>query len=232
LVLFPVLVVLLGLARSYFRGGLHFGPSNIEVIESYQPNYASLREKIGEHADELQAHPPVEEFVLISQPSNTVVIDANNADETNSALLPLSAYTNLGENHDHRSDDALVFKISNDPLLLASCLAWTSDQNPLHHSLRNKDGSKMDRRLARGLTVRYLFLGRIHWDRFQDEKSIGKAIRGDVFLVDLESDAILAKIPVEGPPVIPLKAYPFLQFHETVIDKIAESLNDAVAIRL
>lgn len=231
LILFPVLVVVLGLARFYLRGGFDFGPSNIEVIESYQARYAPLREKIEKHAEQLQAHPPVEEFVLVSQPSNAVVIDADDADATNAALLPISAFADLGEQQDHRGDDRLVFTISDDPLWLDSCLAWTSDDNPLAHSVRDKNGSDMERRLARGLEVRYLLLGRIHWDRFESEESNGNALHGDVFLVDLESDEILAKIPVEGPPVKPLQAYPFLNFHEMVIDEITASLKDAVVIR-
>src|SRR5690606_22683808 len=168
------------------------------------------------YADQLQIHPPVEEFVLVSQPSTAVVIDVKDADATNSALLPISAFTALGEKLDHRDQDRLVFQISDDPLWLSSCLAWTSDQNPLAHAVRDRNGSDMQRRLARGLTVRYLFLGRIHWDRLESEDTNGATLHGDVFLVDLQANELLAKIPVEGPQAASLKAYPFLQFHEMV----------------
>lgn len=232
LILFPLLVVLLGFARFYVRGGLDFGPSNIKVIESYQARYAPLRKKIQEFADQLHAHPPVEEFVWVSRPSSVVVIDANDADATNAAMLPICDYTTLGEKQDYHDDDWHVFSISSDPLDLEPCLAWTSDDNPLAQSARKENGSGMDRRLAKGLTVRYLLLGRIDWARFESENPIGKTLRGDVFLVDLQTNEILAKIPVEGPPVELLKEYPFRKFHEMVIDKITDSLKDAVAIRL
>ena len=84
-----IVIVALLVGRVYLRGGFQWGPTNIEVIEAYQPKFASLHANLSDVADRVAAQPPVERVEISGELLPRPVLQFDHPAAANTSMIAL-----------------------------------------------------------------------------------------------------------------------------------------------
>ena len=204
-ILAATLVTTLLVAQVYVRGGFRWGPTNIEVIEAFQPKFAPLHKTLSNVVETITAQPPVEKVEVNGELSPQPILHFDDPDGTNLsmvALIYLQTYQEFdpwgGGKLTPLDRERLRYSIS-DFDHFSAALAWTGTANPLANSVRQEDGSEMEDKLERALRYKYLLVGRSRElpDEEGNPRETPTAL--DLFLVRLADGEIVASVPLVGP---------------------------------
>lgn len=197
---FVILVtVLLGLKFYARMGG--WGPSNIEVIETYRERFDPIRKNLQEIAVKLDAESPIEEVYVKTNIAPRPILKQDDYEKSNVAMMALGEFTESAEGGDLHPDYFAFNHLEN--FWFGNSLEWTGENNPLAHSVLRKNGANLERKLRAALGVKYIILGRINGkgenaeEKDRADPPHSRLIRADAFLVQIDTQEVVARVPVE-----------------------------------
>ncbi|MEM9702550.1 MAG: hypothetical protein AAF907_08910 [Planctomycetota bacterium] len=220
------LMVGAGIALRAYRMWRNLGPTNLEVIEELRPTAAPIRDRIAEASRSLIDAPWSDQAEVAETIDPPVVYRSEDPDRTNVVFLAAIDYAaDAAPASDFEMEDGFAFSVLSDNRWLGATLAWTSDENPLAQSVRNRNGSDMREKIERALATEYALIGYIDRDVDLGGSGPSPRLRGRADLIRLSTGERLARAPFVGPPVKPLEAYDWDALGRAALFSISKALD-------